>query len=536
MKYLLFILYFLVSTSIIKAQSSEEKEILAIDKKMEDLRFNIKISDVEKEKALYKLKSESEKIGYKWGILKSGRRIIEIYESQNKNKEIIKLATELKKINADPQASRTMANLYRSNALALGNLGFDEASLKDFKTAISYAKKIEDPDLKNYTLALVYEQITLYFFNKRLENKSYKDSVISYHEKSFESAQLIKDGNSEITNEKKYGLISFNHIRLGISYLEEVDKPGNIQMAEKHLSKSLNIVNTYHFEDADKVVLLNQLSWLNLEKKEYQKAIEYAKMAQDLERQFPDPDNKVESLEFLATAYTETGDTKNAKIYMAQYSSLKDSIRITEKNNIDKTHKILLTDSIKTQKKRNNNLFILIIIIVSIAIILTVFLWRRQKKLIHKKYDALITKISHKEESVLANEEVKEPKTLPSITDDALKALLQKLEKFEKSEKYLRKDMSVAWLANYLDTNAKYLSEGIKTHRDENFSNYINGLKINYIIKKLYEDTIYREYKINYLAEECGFATPRVFLNAFKKETGITPSYFIKELQSEKAF
>lgn len=259
-------------------------------------------------------------------------------------------------------------------------------------------------------------------------------------------------------------------------------------------------------------------------------------MAQDLERQFPDPDNKVESLEFLATAYTETGDTKNAKIYMAQYSSLKDSIRITEKNNIDKTHKILLTDSIKTQKKRNNNLFILIIIIVSIAIILTVFLWRRQKKLIHKKYDALITKISHKEESVLANEEVKEPKTLPSITDDALKALLQKLEKFEKSEKYLRKDMSVAWLANYLDTNAKYLSEGIKTHRDENFSNYINGLKINYIIKKLYEDTIYREYKINYLAEECGFATPRVFLNAFKKETGITPSYFIKELQSEKAF
>lgn len=98
MKYLLFILYFLVSTSIIKAQSSEEKEILAIDKKMEDLRFNIKISDVEKEKALYKLKSESEKIGYKWGILKSGRRIIEIYESQNKNKEIIKLATELKKL------------------------------------------------------------------------------------------------------------------------------------------------------------------------------------------------------------------------------------------------------------------------------------------------------------------------------------------------------------------------------------------------------------------------------------------------------
>ena len=66
------------------------------------------------------------------------------------------------------------------------------------------------------------------------------------------------------------------------------------------------------------------------------------------------------------------------------------------------------------------------------------------------------------------------------------------------------------------------------------FSYEFNGLKINYIIGKLYQNPIYREYKINYLAEECGFSTPRVFLNAFKKETDLTPSYFIKELQNEK--
>jgi len=536
MKYLFFILYFLISGSRIQAQNLSKTEISIIDKKLEDIRFNTKISNAEKEKALYKLKSESENIGYKYGILKSGRRIIEIYEQQSKHKEVIKLATELKKIDAGPQADRTMANLYRSNALALGYLGLDEAGLKDFKTALTYAKKIDGSNIKNYMLALIYEQITHPFFNKRLENTSYKDSVISYHEKSIETAKLIKDGGKEITTEEKYSLISFNYIRLGISYLEEADKPGNIQLAEKYLTKSLNITNKYNLLEADKVILLNQLSWLYLEKKDYQKTIEYAKMAWDLEKQFPNPTNRVESFEFLATAYTDMGDTKNAKIYMNKYSYLKDSIRISEKNNTDKAYKILLTDTIQTQEKKTNKQFILIAGIVFAAALATLLFWRRQNQRFHQKYNTLITKLSHKEENIPLHENAEHKETKPAsvITDDISRVLLQKLEKFEKSEKYLRKDISLAWLAHHLETNTKYLSEGIKKHRDTNFSDYINGLKINYIVNKLYENPVYRKYKINYLSEECGYATPHVFRSSFKKETGITPSYFIKELENEE--
>jgi YesN/AraC family two-component response regulator len=77
-------------------------------------------------------------------------------------------------------------------------------------------------------------------------------------------------------------------------------------------------------------------------------------------------------------------------------------------------------------------------------------------------------------------------------------------------------------MANSLATNTKYLSEVIKNYKNHNFTSYINELRINYIIKKLYDDLIYREYKITYLAEECGYATPRVFVNAFKQQTGFT--------------
>ncbi|AZA99346.1 hypothetical protein EG359_06905 [Chryseobacterium joostei] len=349
-----FLLSFLFFFSISFSLGAQTKTILNeeyIDTKLEELRFNTKISDPEKEKALFSLKSESEKIGYQWGIPKSGRCIIEIYEKQKKNREIIKLATELEKTDAGPEAYRTMANLYRSKALALEYMGLDEASLKDFKTAVSYAKKIKDSNIRNYTLSLSYNNMTIYFLNKRLENTTYKDSVIAYSKKSIESAQLINGNSKEIPLTKKYEMLSFSYMRLGISSLEEANQPGNLQKAEKYLNESLNIVNTYNLLDDSKVILMNQLSWMYLEKKEYQKTIQYANLARDLEKQFPNPTNRIESFEFLASAYSEMGDSKNAKIYMDKYTYLKDTIRITEKNNTDYSSNILLQDSKKIRKK-----------------------------------------------------------------------------------------------------------------------------------------------------------------------------------------
>lgn len=117
-KFLLLFLLFFFGSLCFYAQTKNILTEEYIDSTLEELRFNETISDAEKEKSLFNLKAESEKIGYKWGILKSERRIIEIYEGQKKNKEIIELATELKKIDAGPQSYRTMANIYRSRASA----------------------------------------------------------------------------------------------------------------------------------------------------------------------------------------------------------------------------------------------------------------------------------------------------------------------------------------------------------------------------------------------------------------------------------
>jgi AraC-like DNA-binding protein len=125
-----------------------------------------------------------------------------------------------------------------------------------------------------------------------------------------------------------------------------------------------------------------------------------------------------------------------------------------------------------------------------------------------------------------------------SIPKETEALLLSRLEKFEAGTKYLSKDISLAQMAALFDTNTKYLSEVINKYKGRNVNLYINELRIKYIVEKLKTDPRYLNYKVSYLAEECGFSSHSSFSAIFKSITGITPNVFIqfltKDLQQAK--
>lgn len=108
------------------------------------------------------------------------------------------------------------------------------------------------------------------------------------------------------------------------------------------------------------------------------------------------------------------------------------------------------------------------------------------------------------------------------------KDLLKKLERFERSHQFRDRNISIAVLAGKMRTNTKYLSFIINTYRNKDFNSYVNDLRINYIIAKMKEDDKYLNYKISYLAEECGFATHSQFTKVFKSVAGMSPSAFME--------
>lgn len=150
-----------------------------------------------------------------------------------------------------------------------------------------------------------------------------------------------------------------------------------------------------------------------------------------------------------------------------------------------------------------------------------------------KNYSYLVENETENLKTVDADVAITKSSRVPVITDDTIKHILAKLAKFEKSQRYIKQDMSLSNLASYLGTNTKYLSEILKHHKGKKFSDYINGLRISYISDMLSKNPTYREYKISYLAESCGFSSREVFAVVFKKETGISPSDFIHNLKKD---
>lgn len=188
-------------------------------------------------------------------------------------------------------------------------------------------------------------------------------------------------------------------------------------------------------------------------------------------------------------------------------------------------------------KAHTGNIQKILMISLTVIILLVaggILFWKRNQKKLHENYEAVINTLNKNNSSPVQNTqlEVSSEKSI-TITDETVKMILGKLEKFEKSQKFIKKDLSLTSLATDLNTNTRYLSEIIKQYKENNYNNYINGLRINYIINKLYENPIYREYKISYLAEACGFSSREVFAVIFKKETGVSPSYFINNLKKD---
>ncbi|HTO16083.1 MAG TPA: helix-turn-helix domain-containing protein [Edaphocola sp.] len=241
---------------------------------------------------------------------------------------------------------------------------------------------------------------------------------------------------------------------------------------------------------------------------------------------------------------------KNMMVY---YTLLQDSTKIAEY----KTKSLILSEErlisinqiskniiseIEKEKKKSEIIFnTSLILLVSIFLSALYFIFRKFKKknaLQKSKYLEIIHRINEKnlENTVTSELElstsasnlkaVDKKDLLPIETEERL---LKDLKKLESRDFYIKKEISLSALAVKLNTNQKYLSYLINKHKGVDFNNYINQLRIDYILNKLKNNEVYLDYKIAHLAEECGFSSHSKFTQVFKNYVGMVPSAFINQ-------
>lgn len=185
-----------------------------------------------------------------------------------------------------------------------------------------------------------------------------------------------------------------------------------------------------------------------------------------------------------------------------------------------------------------------IFILVAVFLSLGVLIFKRRKRKKQKAYfEEIIEELENNKETSnsVIDEEEKNEETLsecadskPHIISEATKTdLLKKLEKFEKGKAFTAKNFTLSNFVSILDTNTKYINSILKEHHGKTFNEYINDLRIKYILEYLHENPESLKYKLSHLSDLGGFSSHSYFTKVFTQKNKISPSKFIASLKEK---
>lgn len=99
---------------------------------------------------------------------------------------------------------------------------------------------------------------------------------------------------------------------------------------------------------------------------------------------------------------------------------------------------------------------------------------------------------------------------------------------FEEHKPFLQPSLTINHLAISLDLSPKVVSFIINQCLFQNFNDFVNSYRVAYLINSMHQGAL-RNYTIQALALQAGFANKTSFINAFKKIHQCTPSQYIIE-------
>ena len=243
--------------------------------------------------------------------------------------------------------------------------------------------------------------------------------------------------------------------------------------------------------------------------------------------------------EKLKTHYSNQGDYKNQIKYLNKQLLLdslltiktlgfeSDIIRKIETPTLLREKK-MVEFKLALQIKKSKQSIIYVVLL--FGLFTGVLLWYIHKQKTYKKrYHQLIDKQKNK----LKGTSLSLQSDL-NISENLIQDILKRLDLFEKQKKYLKTNVSLQSLSKDLQTNPNYLSRVINFNKDKNFSQYLNDLRISYALEALQENTTLLKYSIKAIALECGYTNATSFSRAFYKQTGLYPSFYIRQIHKKR--
>ncbi len=282
------------------------------------------------------------------------------------------------------------------------------------------------------------------------------------------------------------------------------------------------------------------------DKNEKEKAIGYFEKVNEVfeNQSYTHPDFR-ESYEMLINYYKSQNDKENQLKYIEQLVKADRVYNQSYKHLIDLIHKEYETkDLLQTQKQLERSLFVhknkasVISVFAGLLFVISAFVYMLEQKKAKRKAQELIREIETiKQTKVIPSELVKIIHKSQPIKDETIQKIINKLDAFAEHKKFRNSDISLEKLAKEFKTNPAYLSNVINTYKNKSFSDYINGLRIDFLLSEITNNgnSDFLKFSIEGIAKDLGFNSTSAFSRAFKKEKGTNPAVFLTELHKTES-
>jgi len=390
--------------------------------------------------------------------------------------------------------------------------------------------------------------------------------------KEYESFEGLK--NSKIIKEinKVYNRVEIS-IDISNIYLKLHKKDSALWILDAGIKEKLDVYNAY-----SKLLFKRQRGTIYLETGEPKKALVFLKEAKKLADEYDSINGstyyykdlakcyfklkkndsaifvlekgirtkKLNSKEFylandyklLAKIYKEVGDLEKSNEYYEKYIINQTALEKSKDTIVSSFHDREVSSLNNEKVLQNKKLSVIIVITSAIGLLflLTLIWFYKQKKKNELKFQELLDKTNltkeTKPEIVDTKDIILEEKTTSEVAKETTKQILEGLQKLEEQAYFLKQECNSYNVAKKIKTNTSYLSKVINSNFQKNFNTYINDLRINYAIVQLKENSRFRSFSIQSIAEELGYKSADSFTKYFKLRTGLNPSFYIKQLNS----
>lgn len=423
--------------------------------------------------------------------------------------------------------------------LAYNNIGLSHVALNNTDSALHFFRKTLDISKEMMPFYEINSYMYMTAAYEESGNTDEEEKTLMLAQEAYKRQKAWKKPLVQI--DENYYQFMMNKFDLKFIYTraEILSSRGQTRAAidafQKAYDKATELKNK-NFQIYSGISMAEEYMKLDNEEQAKVKAIDALGLATDIK----DFKFMADAARILTGIYAKEKDINSLMKYVEIANAAEDSVFEDEEMHKNQQSRLLMLsnqinrdvflyeyeyqDSLKDINRQR--LVIVSMAMLILAIIVLLIINFKDKKALNEEYRILMEKMVQQIKKEDKNTESKIKKT-----NTTLPGVEKKLEQLMQNDKiFLNSNISLSELSTLLGTNTSYLSQYLNEYLNTNFNDFINAERVNEACRIMTHEGESNK-SLDQIAEEVGFNSRSTFYSAFKKFTGITPAYFLKNIE-----